>query len=160
MHEAFCQAQALLHPPREGFHISVFLDGEVGQHQHIIDNLLTLGFGNPIRRREELQVLPNRDAFVQPEKVGHVPQQGAHLFGMLYDIDAVQRGGSRSWLQQGRQHLDGGGFARPVRTDEAEHIARHQLKRDIFHRYQVAKLFAQVLHIQHAYSLLICASTS
>ena len=43
-------------------------------------------------------------------------------------------------VQDAGQHLDGGGFPRAVRADEAEQFARFHFKRQVAHRFDVAVL--------------------
>src|ERR1700733_4270674 len=65
-------------------------------------------------------------------------------------IETIQLDASASRLQEGREHFDGGGLARAVRSQEGKNLALGYVKRDIADRGEISKGLYQVLNRNHA----------
>ena len=62
------------------------------------------------------------------------------------NVDAADEYPARGGLKDAEYHVDGGGFARAVRSDEAHDLAAPDLKRHVVDRGDFVILFAQLLH--------------
>jgi hypothetical protein len=60
----------------------------------------------------------------------------AHRRGLRRDIQPGHPGLARGRRQQGDEHLDRGGLAGPVRTQEAENLAGADRYREVVHGHQ------------------------
>ena len=64
-------------------------------------------------------------------------------------IEAVQFNRSAGGIQQGGEHLDGGGFAGAVGTEKGKDLARCDVERNVVDGGKVAELLDQVLYLDH-----------
>src|SRR5436305_522312 len=102
-----------------------------------------------IDAREEIEILPNFNIVIQTEKVGHVSDVLAYFIRLIEHVKAVYFRSALGRLEQSGKHFDGGGFARAVRADEAEDIARLKSERHVINREQVAKTLGETLNLKH-----------
>src|SRR3569832_823766 len=86
--------------------------------------------GDAIDSCKEVEIFPNLDVVIQTEEVGHVADHPSYLHRVAKNVDAVQCGRARRWLQQCGEHADRRGFSRAVRTDKSKHVSRMLRKRD------------------------------
>lgn len=75
------------------------------------------------RLADKTQHLAGAEAFVQKGALGQVADVGAYLETVGDDVEAVDQHASRSRLQEGGAHLDGGALAGAVRPQEDEQLA-------------------------------------
>src|SRR5689334_17574602 len=64
-------------------------------------------------------------------------------------VEAVEGDHPAGWAEEGGQHLDGGGLARPVGPEEREELAGTDLERDAIDGADVAERLDQVLDVDH-----------
>src|SRR5688572_12563355 len=123
VHERVGQAQALLHPPREGLDVVVALATEIDQLKEIADHAPPVGRPDPVAAREEIEVFPYLHVVVDAERVRHEPEDAANLVRVPGHRHPGDLGRARGWQQEGRQDPQGRGLARAVGSDQAEDLA-------------------------------------
>ena len=86
--------------------------------------------GQPVDAAEELDVLVDREQFVQREPLRHVADALLHASGSAADIDAADECRAGRGLEQPAEHPDSRRLARAVASEKAEdlparHVERH-----------------------------------
>ena len=144
MDQGLGQAEPLLHAPRKAVDERLPLAGQIQQIEHVADDLLPPAAGNLVGHGEKVQELPDLHAVVDAEVVGHVADAAAHAQRIAADAMPVDHAVAAGGLQQRGQEADRGALARPVGTDEAEHLARLDLQGQAIDRQQVAVAFGEI----------------
>ena len=142
--ERLGQAEPLLHAARQAVDERLALAGQVEQIEHVADDLPPAVARNLVGHGEEVQELPDFHAVVDAEVVGHVADAAAHAQRILADAMPVDDPVAAGGLQQRGQKADRGALARPVGSDEAEHLARLDLQGQAIDRQQIAVSLCEV----------------
>ena len=143
------QAQPLLHAPRQPVDEGVALAGQVQQFHDVVQDLPPPGAGKLIGHGEEVEELPDLHAVVDAEAVGHVAHAPPHGQRVLAHAMAVDDPLAAGGLQQRGQEADGRALARPVGTDEAEHLAGLDLQVQLIDGQKVVVALAEVNEFDH-----------
>ena len=118
--------------------------GEVDRPQRPVDapaNVVQL-----VEPGEALQVLHHREAQVQTRGLGHDRDPRPDRRSVLgAQLDAGHHRRARGRREQRAQRAHGRGLPRPVRTEEAEHLAVANLERDVVDGDALAEALGQVL---------------
>ncbi len=99
---------------------------EVYQMQQLSLALRQASVAQPEQLAIELQILVDGEAGIERGILGHVTDAGS--LGRVRDAAAEHDGLSAVRLEQPAQHLDSGGLARAVRSEQAVYLALHYLE--------------------------------
>ncbi len=124
------QAQPLLHAPRQVVDQRVDLVRQIGEGQHVVDEPVAVFFRQVIGGGEEMQILADREVFVEAEVIGHIADLAADGGRITADFDAVDFHPAEQRHLQRRQHANRGRLAGSVGADEAEHFSLGNRKRN------------------------------
>jgi len=103
------------------------------------------------------EILRARQGLEQRSRFGHVADAPLHFQGIVDDVESGNAGGSAGRLDHPREDLDGGGLARPVGSEEAEHFAGCDRKVEPRHRDLLPVVLAEGLGLDHAVYILVLA---
>ena len=103
-----------------------------------------------VDRAVEVEILLDGEIFIKAETLRHVPDPPLDLFGLLYDVEAVEPRAPRAGLQKAAEHADHRGFAGTVGTEEAEDFPRFDVEAHVIDRHQSAELFGEAFRLDHA----------
>ena len=84
---------------------------------------------------------------VEAEVLRHVADARLDLRGFSADVVTEAVAAAFVGREQAAQHADGGGLARPIRPEEAEHRAALDLHREVAHDHAAAERFGQAVHV-------------
>jgi hypothetical protein len=68
--QRFGKAQALLHAAAEFLDVGVFLFGQRGQFEHVVNQAGPVNLGDAVRGGEKVQILPHLEVVVHPNASG------------------------------------------------------------------------------------------
>ena len=110
-----------------------------------IDLFPALGVGDPVKVLIEIEVLLAAQLIVEKGLVGNISDQPFQfvvfaVVGLAVDDDAAAVRGQKSG-----QDFQGGGFAGPIRPQQAVDLPRSQGKGDAFQRFPLAEPLTQIL---------------
>jgi hypothetical protein len=124
--------------------IACFFSRQVGQLQHLSITRPALAPALDLeRRREELQVLVDRQIVVHPQEIRHVAEHAPDERRRRCGRHARPPAPPRVRRQQARQDLHRRALARAVGPDEPEDLARADFQRQVFQRHQRAEPLCQ-----------------
>ena len=103
--------------------------------------------GQRVEPGDEVQVLLDRQVFVEAEALGHVADLELDRRGLGQDIEAEAGAATAIGLQQSAEHADGRGLAAAVGAEEAPDLARRHLERDAVDDGTIAETFRQAFDI-------------
>ena len=98
-----------------------------------------LGAGDAVELGGELEIFPAGEGAVGGKHLRHVADSAADLRGSLDDVEAGHGGGSLGRLEHGGEHLDRGGLASAVGSQEAEDRSVGHVQGDVIGGNQVAE---------------------
>ena len=75
------------------------------------------------RRRRRSEVLADGQVVVEAEALGHVADAPLHVLRLAAHVEAEHARPARGGGEQAAEHADGGGLARAVAAQQAEHLA-------------------------------------
>ena len=101
----------------------------------------------PVKARDEFQVLAHREVLVEAEALGHVADMALDLVGLGADVVAETGALALVGREQPAQHADGGGLARTVGTEESVDLAALDLHREVAHDLAAAEGFRQAMDV-------------
>jgi hypothetical protein len=78
----------------------------------------------------EVEVFHDRQVGIKAEPLAHVADIGLDQLGLAHRVPAKHPRFPVAWIEDGRQHPQGGGLARPVRANQAEDLPRRHLQRE------------------------------
>ena len=87
---------------------------------------------------EIFEILVDGELVVEREKIRNIADILLGLFAMALHVNAVDEHAAGRGQQQPADHLEGGGFAGTVRSDESEHFARRHLEIQAIRRENAA----------------------
>ena len=93
-----------------------------------------------VHRGEEVEVLEDRQVFVEREPLRDVADAAADFLSGPGDVEAVHRGAPLGRGEQAAEDPDEGGLARAVRAEQAEDLAAPDLQRDVVERADLAEI--------------------
>ena len=73
--------------------------------------------------RHEIEIIHAGQALIHIEGIRHVAKAALGRDGIARHVDAVEHHAPAVRRENAGQQLDGGGFARPVGADKAEHLS-------------------------------------
>jgi len=141
------QREPLLHSPRESVDRRIELMDEVGKLEDVADDGLAAGPVDAIRGGKKVQVLFDRQIFIDAEKIGDVADLFADRLGPPQNVDAVDLHPPGKIAQQGRQNLYCRRLPGPVGPDETEHFPARYLQRDSANGRQLPVADPQAFHV-------------
>src|SRR6185437_1789459 len=103
----------------------------------------------PTHLRDEAEKLARGHVAVSGRAFRQVADLLAGGDAIGLDIVAQDAGAARCGRQIARHHLHGGGFARAVGAEEAEHLALGDNEIDSGDRYERSEVFGQALDFNH-----------
>ena len=101
----------------------------------------------PVKARDEFQVLAHREVLVEAEALGHVADMALDLVGLGADVVAETGALALVGREQPAQHADGGGLAGTVGTEESVDLAALDLHREVAHDLAAAEGFGQAMDV-------------
>ncbi len=113
--------------------------GESHEPQGVFDAALALGAGDAVELAGEIEIFPAGEASVGGKHLRHVADSAADLGGSFDDVEAGHRGGSFGRLEHGGEHLDRGGLAGAVWSQQAEDRSVGHVQGDVIGGNQVAE---------------------
>ena len=116
-------AHLLLHAGGEVGHLHL---GELVDAEPFEEGLLACRGGvggHAVELAEEVVEVVGREEVLEFQLAGEEGNLGAHLLGLADDAAAVDPGVAPVGTDEGGEHAQGGGFARPVGAEEAEYLA-------------------------------------
>jgi len=118
---------------------------KVDQAEHLADPGRPLGLAEAVHHGMELQVFPPGELAVEGRVLENHADRAPHAVPVARDVESRHLGRSRCRLEERGQHVDGRGFAGPVRAEEAKELAGGHLERELIHGGDVTELFGQTL---------------
>src|SRR5690606_7221921 len=122
-HQQFGQPEPLAHAAREGRHALIGNAVKADPGECPCDPLAGLAGRQARKARGEGQVLARRQRIVEPYGVGQVAYCLLDRQRLAQRVLAHQAHRAGARLGQPHEHKDGGGLARPVRPEQAQHLA-------------------------------------
>jgi hypothetical protein len=99
----------------------------------------------------EVEVAPAREGAVDHGVLEHDTAHPARLERLLADVEAGEAGSTARRADGRREHPDRRRLARPVRAEQAEHLARRHLEVDLLDRFDAAVVhLAELVHLDHS----------
>ena len=89
------------------------------------------------------------NSFVEAGVLEDDAERAPHLVLLALRIVPVDAKGAAGWLQDGGEHLDGGGLAGAVGAEKAENLPLRNRERDVVHGAKVRKVLHQVADFDH-----------
>ena len=120
--------EASLHAAREGADQARRALGEPGHLEHVVDARPDLASRHAVELGVEAQVLLRRQVHVERRVLEHEADAAAHLEALAHHVAAGHQGAARRRLEQGAEHLDRRGLARP-RWDRGNRRSRRAPRR-------------------------------
>ena len=121
-----------------GGHVPLTLQPAAGQHP--VDPRAAQGAGDGVDPGIERQVLADREVVVEGEFLAHVPDPAQQFAAAQPAGLPRQRHLAGAGLEQPAEHLDGGGLAGTVGSQEPEDLAVAHLQIHLAHRFEVAEV--------------------
>jgi hypothetical protein len=115
----------------------------------VIDTAAALVAGEATHVRDEIEELPRRHFTVAGRAFRQVTQRLLGLDRLGLHVVAADGRAARGGRQEAGEHLHGGGLARAVRPEEAQHLPGLDPEADAVHRGEAAIPFAQLLCFDH-----------
>jgi len=100
-----------------------------------------------IDARVKVDVLLNRQILVKPEMLRHVADDFLYLLGLVDYIEARDMSFAPGRLEQPAEHLESGGLARAVGSQQAEYLTFGNLEIYIPDSDDIAELLAKAGYI-------------
>jgi hypothetical protein len=100
-----------------------------------------------VQQAREAQILCDRQRAIECRILEHEPDGGPYGDWLGADVIAGDRGAARAGTDQRGQHVNGGGLARAVRTEQAEESAGRDFELEGVYREDVAEAFGQRLRV-------------
>ena len=114
------------------------------------DSAAAAEVGHAIGRRDEIEVLPNRQGIEQPRIVGH---EGQLLLGgdrVFDDVVSADREPSGGRLEDSGHGAEGRGLPGPVGTEHAQDRPGSDVERQVLHRQGLAVVLREAGYGNHA----------
>ena len=121
----------MLHAAGEAVDEGVAFVAEVGEFQHVVDDLGALRAVDVVGGGEEFEVFLHDHVFVSAEVVGDEADEGADGSGLIADDVIADARFAPGGLEERGEDFDGGGFAGAVGADETEAISLIDLEIEI-----------------------------
>ena len=148
MQQRLGDGQPLFHPFGELADALVLPLGHLDHLEHLVRTSPDVRHGHAPELPQILQRLDGREVRIELRRLDHCADVGQRHLRVRHYIDPVQRRLSRRRDQHVRQHLDGGGLARPVRSEETKESLVRDLERQRVHCPEPSMvIFYQVLNL-------------
>src|SRR5262249_33010398 len=134
VHERRGEREALLPSAGELAREPMAVGADRGQVDRPLAPLLQLLALQAVDRREEVEGLPDRQGFVEPELLGHVADPPADLFSLFDDVEPVHGRAPFGGRQKAAQDPDEGGLAGPVGAEQPVDFAARNGQGDLVER--------------------------
>jgi len=148
VHQTGGNIHPALHPARILVHRVVLAVCQRHHLQHVIHPVVQFPAAQPVKAAKEEQVGAGGERGVERQVLRHQPDELFHLQGILEDVKPANPRRARSGLQYTRQHGNGGGLSGAVGTQQAEHLALRNVKRNLAHGSALSKILGEILHFQ------------
>ena len=142
------ERELLLHPAGEELRLPVLEPGQPGEGEQVAGALRLLRARHAPKLREEVEVLGNREVGIQAEPLRHVARARLARVRVADDRVAEDESVARRWLDDGGQHADERGLARPVRAEQAEELAARDRQVHAVDRHDIAEGARQRAHLE------------
>jgi hypothetical protein len=109
----------------------VALWAEAAHIHHFLDTTVDLGPGDRLQAGRQAEVVDQRHVGVERRIFGEIPDPPSDLLRVLVNVVAVERGGAGSGGKVARQNSHCRALAGPIRTQEAQHLARAHLEANV-----------------------------
>ena len=124
-----------------GHRQTLFLPQREVEGADMPEALQVAGLNKPVNARADLY----GQLAVQRKFLGHVAQSGPGRTPCRKQVHPGHEALPFRGARQAAQHAEGGGFARPVGTEQAEDTARLHLETDVVRRHEISETFRQPL---------------
>src|SRR3990170_1016670 len=144
MNEGAGKTELLLHAARKFAREPARERRQVAEAEQPLDLRRPLLFRHFIEVGVEMEIFEDREVFIQPEPLGHVPDLFLDLLSFRSDGMSGDPCLARRRVHDGCQEPHGRGLARAVRSHEAEQLALVDLKIEIINGDVRAEGFSEV----------------
>ena len=138
-----CERESLLLTPAHGAGELPLPVGEVVLLDQLVDTLPGPCFRDVVCRRQEIEVLADRQVLEQRELLRHVADPTAQCFGLPGDAQAQHLDFTGRGREQATEHANGRGLARAVRPEETVDVRARHREVDVVDGDQLAELLGQ-----------------
>ena len=134
------------HPPGIASEIAVSCLKQTESFQKLPGPCSPLGLTHTVKRRTKTQVVEAGKLRIQIAFIRNHTDQMLGRPGVSRTVDSADTDGSRIGAGQARKHIDGGGFSRPVGSEETEQFSSFNGKRNPRDRFDVVEVLGQILN--------------
>jgi hypothetical protein len=138
--EGACYGSFLLHAGRKFVAPTVAEGIHVEASEDIVDAFFQAGFIETVEAPEVFDHFLRSEARVESRGGREKADIGANFFGSIDDVMTANGSGAVSWLENGGEHTESGGFARSVGAEQAVNLARFAGKGDVIDGANLAAL--------------------
>src|SRR5688572_28855973 len=146
MQEYARQPKALFHSGREAVDGGVGLFIQIGKRKDITHDTGAAGRIELIGSGEEMKILVRSEIVIDPEEVGHVANLSTNELRCMANIQARDAGATAGRFLQRSENLDGRGLARPIRSDESEHLSAGYGEAQVSHGLRLPIVHTEILN--------------
>ena len=146
MDETERDVEPAAHPARVTPHDAVGGSRETDELEQLVDARAEVAAAHPFDVSLQQQVLATGAELVDARVLRHVAECATHREALAQHVVARDRRRARVRGRERDERPHGRRLARPVRAEQAEHLAFAHRERDAVERLHVAVALAQVLH--------------
>jgi hypothetical protein len=142
------QAQALRLALGEPIHRPIRQRGEVGELRDFGHTALEVDAAQAIGARKKIQVVAHGRVPIRDKMIRHPADAATDFIGILHNVDTAQP--HRSAVRQIERGQDPHrrGFARAVRTDQADHLAGRKFEGHAVHGFHAAEPAREAVNLE------------